>query len=72
MEDEVVAIDAQEVEFIDTASLQVLYALATYLKKRGAHLDWHKPSQALLVCAEKLGMADALGLVENEQSQDQA
>ncbi len=57
-----VAIDASEVETLDTAVFQLLCALAAEHRSRDAKLAWREPSQAFRTGAGLLGLESHLGL----------
>ena len=61
-----VVLDAEHVERVDTAALQVLSA---FVRDAGAHdqaVRWHAPSQSLQRSAALLGLAGVLGLAEQQ------
>lgn len=53
-------IHAAEVERVDTAGIQLLYAFVQEARRRGITLEWDNPSQKLAAAAELLGMVSAL------------
>lgn len=57
-----VEIDASEVEIIDSAILQLLFAFVLKLKENDIKLSWHKPTEGLLNKATILGLREPLGL----------
>ena len=57
-----VEIDASNVEVVDSASLQLLFAFVLNLKERGISWSWYKPSEGMLNKASILGLTEQLGL----------
>ncbi len=57
-----IGINAQSVEIIDTASLQLLCAFVNQTKLTGQSIYWIKPSDALITCARLLGLEKHLGI----------
>lgn len=55
-----VVIHAAEVERVDTAGIQLLYAFVREARRRGIALEWDQPSAKLAAAAELLGMRSAL------------
>ena len=58
----VLAVDAGEVESVDTAGLQVLIATRAALAAAGRQLRWQRVSPALAEAARLAGATGALGL----------
>ncbi len=61
-QDAAVEIDAQEVERIDAAGLQLLLAFVRHCTTQAREWRWLKPSTALLEAATGLGLAHSLQL----------
>lgn len=57
-----VIIHAADVERVDTAGIQLLYAFVQEARRRGIVLEWDNPSAKLASAAELLGMLYALEL----------
>lgn len=57
-----VIIHAADVERVDTAGIQLLYAFVLEARRRGIILEWDHPSAKLASAAELLGMLSALEL----------
>lgn len=57
-----IAIDASEVERIDSSCLQLLYALFRDLEARDLNLNWKKPSESFIQSAQLLGLSEHMGL----------
>lgn len=57
-----VVLDAEEVEHIDGASLQLLAVFHREVREQGYTVQWDKPSMALQRSARLAGLADWLGL----------
>jgi anti-anti-sigma regulatory factor len=60
-----VVIHAAEVERVDTAGIQLLYAFVQEARRRGMALEWDQPSAKLAAAAELLGMLTALEISRN-------
>lgn len=57
-----IALDATQVERVDTAALQLLVLFRRELDKQGGTLHWHGTSDALNEAAGLLGLAQLLNL----------
>ena len=57
-----VIIHAAEVERVDTAGIQLLYAFVQEARRRGITLEWDHPSEKIAAAAELLGMLSKLEL----------
>ena len=57
-----IEIDASQVEIIDSAIMQLLFAFVLQLKEKDISYSWHKPSDNLLNKASILGLTEKLGL----------
>lgn len=55
-------LDAEGVERIDAASLQLLSAFYREAQEQGYAVQWKKPSEVLQRSAQLVGLADQLGL----------
>lgn len=55
-----VVIHAAQVERVDTAGIQLLYAFVREAQRRGIALEWDQPSAKLATAAELLGMRSKL------------
>jgi anti-anti-sigma regulatory factor len=60
--EQTIEIDASNVEIIDSAILQLLFAFVLDLSEKDILLSWHKPSENLLHKASILGLTEKLGL----------
>lgn len=58
-------IDASEIEKIDAASLQMIYAFSKEAEKQGKPLTWDSASSAFLHSAKLLGLAELMNLEDN-------
>lgn len=59
---ETVALDASNVESVDTAALQLLVAFIQQASLRGPRAEWHQPSEAFLATVKLMGLNDALNV----------
>lgn len=57
-----ILLDGQLCEVADTAVMQVLCAFADEARKKGIHLEWQSPGDAITKTARYLGMEEYLGL----------
>jgi anti-anti-sigma regulatory factor len=57
-----IQIDASDVGRVDGSALQLLCALFVYAKAHDIQLSWIKPSEAMRVSAQYLGMKEQLSL----------
>lgn len=57
-----VTLQADEVEQVDTAFLQMICTFKTSLNDLGLALSWQSPSDALMLAATNLGLQQATGL----------
>jgi len=55
-------LDAQHVERVDTASMQLLYATCKYAEQNDVNVNWQNVPEILHDSARTLGMAEALKL----------
>lgn len=55
-------VEADAVERIDAAGLQLMFAFVTAAQERGQPVEWKAPSEVVLKTATMLGLAEALGL----------
>jgi anti-anti-sigma regulatory factor len=53
---------AGDVNRVDTAGLQTLYAFSRSLHSRGIGLKWSSPSKELMTAAEQLGLKTLMAL----------
>jgi len=58
----IIELDAQEVEKVDTAGLQLLVALSQELEKSDGHLLWKAPSDTLNEAIKITGMTPYLAI----------
>ena len=63
------SLDAEGVERIDAASLQLLTVFYREAQELGYAIQWKKPSDALLRSARLVGLADRLGLKDLSTAQ---
>jgi ABC-type transporter Mla MlaB component len=59
-----VAIDASEVESVDTAILQLLLVFIRKMRNEGINVVWHEPSQTFCKIATVIDVATHLGVDE--------
>ncbi|MDH5602182.1 MAG: STAS domain-containing protein, partial [Gammaproteobacteria bacterium] len=57
-----VIMDVSNIERIDTASLQVLYAFIEEVKVNDVEIAWRSPSEAMITSVRLLGMEEVLQL----------
>lgn len=57
-----IVINAQQVEQVDTAALQMLYSFHRLLKEEHGQMEWQDPSQNLINAATILGLSEQLNL----------
>lgn len=57
-----ILLKAADVQRIDTAGVQLLYALVMAAQERQIPLNWQAPSASLRQSAQVLGLASALGI----------
>jgi ABC-type transporter Mla MlaB component len=55
---------ASQVQFCDTAGLQLLLSLQQALQKQGLHIRWQAPSEVIYETSALLGLQNHLGLPE--------
>lgn len=55
---------AGQVQFCDTAGLQLILGLYTSLERNGQHLRWTDPAEVIYETSALLGLQDRLGLPE--------
>ncbi len=59
-----IVLNAEQVERVDTAGLQTLYAFHQALKSHSGVMSWSTISEALLEAAELLGLKEHLALTD--------
>ena len=57
--------DVSQIERIDAAALQMIYAFSKEAVTNGKPLTWKEPSEAFIRSAKLLGMAELMKLDEN-------
>lgn len=57
-----ITLQAEAVQQVDTAFLQMICCLQTSLKDQDLSLIWQSPSEALINAADNLGLQQVLGL----------
>lgn len=60
--DESVVIDASLVEMIDTAMIQLLFALVSGLKSKNVEIVWRPPSSEFINRVRSLGLTEKFGI----------
>lgn len=60
--DNTINFEADKIQNIDTAGLQLLVSLVTKIQCDGKSFNWINPSDTLIKHAESLGLTDALQL----------
>ncbi|MFK8047060.1 MAG: lipid asymmetry maintenance protein MlaB [Halioglobus sp.] len=60
-----VDVNAENVEVVDTAGLQLLLSFRRAVEGNGRELRWRSPSEALLKAAAQTGLVDELGLPQS-------
>mgnify|MGYP000379595428 CR=1 FL=1 len=60
-----VSFDVSEIERIDAAALQMVYAYSKEASKQGQQLTWITPSDAFMRGATLLGLAERLNIEDN-------
>lgn len=62
-----IEIDASQVQYADTAGLQLLLTLQNSLQASGKGLHWQGASDAVIECAELLGLHTLLQLSQTQE-----
>lgn len=57
--------NVSEIERIDAAALQMMYAYSKEAEKQGNTLEWQQPSEAFFRSAQLLGLATAMNIEDN-------
>jgi len=60
-----VSFDVSQIERIDAAALQVMYAYSKEVKTHGQNLTWSSPSEAFMRSARLIGLASTMNLDGN-------
>lgn len=60
-----VVLDVSNIERIDAAAMQMLYAFSKELTSHGASLNWISPSEAFCRSAKLLGLVELMNLTDN-------
>lgn len=64
-EGNVMRFDISQLERVDAAALQMLYAYSKEAEKQGHTLRWDAPSEAFLRSARLLGLASVMNIDDN-------
>lgn len=59
-------INVSDLERVDAAAVQMLYALKKELSDHGMDVVWTTPSEAFKSAIELLGLAERMNIVEND------
>ena len=70
-EGHIVHFDVSEIERIDAAALQVLYAYFKEAEKQGHTLLWNSPSEAFIRSVNLLGLAEKMNIEDNTVEESQ-
>ncbi len=57
--------NASDIERIDAAALQIIYAYSKEAEKQGHALVWEAPSEAFIRSAKLLGLAERMNIEDN-------
>jgi len=70
-EGHIVHFDVSQIERIDAAALQVLYAYSKEAEKQGHSLPWNSPSEAFIRSVNLLGLAERMNIEHNTVEKSQ-
>jgi len=67
LEEKHVTFDCSDIERIDTAALQLLYAFSQAALQYGSEVNWGKASETFVTNARLIGVASAMGIANNNE-----
>jgi anti-anti-sigma regulatory factor len=68
LEERPLVFDCSQIERIDTAALQMLYAFSKASSLYGYEINWNQASDSFINSAHLLGVATAMGIAHKKQS----
>jgi len=68
LEERQLVFDCSQIERIDTAALQMLYAFSKASSLYGYEINWNQASDSFINSAHLLGVATAMGIAHKKQS----
>jgi anti-anti-sigma regulatory factor len=69
LEEKQVVFDCSQIERIDTAALQMLYAFSKASALYGYDINWEQASDGFINSAHLLGLAKPMGIVDKRESE---